>query len=262
MSFAPKGPCFPENGWQPCRGPLTKSGFDYCEIYKGGLWFGLIKIGKNSRPPRCSVVSCTKMLALDDLRPISCAFGRGIVPQAQAGTCLDWDPGNFKPKQHLKTTWAMTNRARYPCKPDHSNQEVRFPRMGMHGTRGLGRKDPWHPGGALSRASLVTCRLSIMHAAAALSYQSDTTPVRGIGSNLKWIHPAVSIHSTGFTRTHLHAADSPSAQADVEQPHRDAPTLSIHCTLANAKQRVAKCPRKEPCCGCAPPPPLFSIAGL
>lgn len=60
---------------------------------------------------------------------------------------------------------------------------------------------------------------------------------------------AVSIHSRPV-HTCKHAADSPSAQADMAQPHRDAPTLSIHCTLANAKQPVAKCPRKEPCCGC------------
>lgn len=145
----------------------------------------------------------------------------------------------------------MTNRSRYPCKPDQSNQEVRFESMSMHGVRGL-RPSTWHPGGTLSRASLFTCLLPVMHAAAS-SYQSDTALVRGVGSNFKWIHPAGSVHSRAV-RACKHAARSPSAPADMAQPHRDPPTLSIHRTLANAKQRVAKCPRKEPCCGCAPPP--------
>lgn len=64
-----------------------------------------------------------------------------------------------------------------------------------------------------------------------------------------WIHPAVSIHSRAV-HTCKHPIGSPSTQADMAQPHRGAPTLSIHCTLANAKQQAAKCPRKEPCADC------------
>lgn len=54
------------------------------------------------------------------------------------------------------------------------------------------------------------------------------------------IHPVLSIHSRAM-RTRLYTAESPSMQADMALPHRDAPTLPIHCTLANAKLQGAKC---------------------
>lgn len=73
---------------------------------------------------------------------------------------------------------------------------------------------------------------------------STTGPV--FGELIRPGHPVLSIHSRTMC-IRLYTTEFPSLQADMAQPHRDAPTLSIHCTLANAKLLEAKCKRKEPC---------------
>lgn len=51
---------------------------------------------------------------------------------------------------------------------------------------------------------------------------------------------------TGAVCSCQHPTGSPSAQADMAQPHRDAPTLSIHCTLADAQQQRPSAQEESP----------------
>ena len=62
----------------------------------------------------------------------------------------------------------------------------------------------------------------------------------------EWIHPDHPVRFHSQQEHVYYSTRSPSLQADMAQPHRDAPTLSIHYALANAKVQVAKSTRKDP----------------
>lgn len=61
-----------------------------------------------------------------------------------------------------------------------------------------------------------------------------------------WINPSRAVHSQqDHVCSPLQAR--PPLQADMARPHRDAPTLSIHCTPANAKLQAEPSAQEKPC---------------